>query len=85
MPDDPGLGAIAHELGDLPLALHLAASYSKGVAQTRTERAQPHNLQLVRLQTLRIPTACHRRMADPPATGRPRLQARGHADASDDG
>jgi tetratricopeptide (TPR) repeat protein len=26
-PDDPGLDAIAHELGDLPLALHLAGSY----------------------------------------------------------
>ncbi|HXM55068.1 MAG TPA: tetratricopeptide repeat protein [Candidatus Dormibacteraeota bacterium] len=25
--DDPGLDAIAHELGDLPLALHLAGSY----------------------------------------------------------
>ena len=27
VPDDPGLDAIAHELGDLPLALHLAGSY----------------------------------------------------------
>jgi len=27
MPDDPGLDAVAHELGDLPLALHLAGSH----------------------------------------------------------
>jgi hypothetical protein len=51
VPDEPGLDAIAHELGDLPLALHLAGSYLRAyraavsLSDYLAELAQPALLQ----------------------------------------
>jgi tetratricopeptide (TPR) repeat protein len=48
-PDQSGLGAIAHELGDLPLALHLAGSYLRAY---RDHVSLDHYLSELRQPTL---------------------------------